>query len=141
MDIPYSEFFADQEQVNQGKHCIFITQRVQDVFIIFMYKSPKYSSAKFLAHLKKYLDRHENELAVFVGDINIDMWKQENKFVDDAFNSSNFRSALDLTWSSTGYGSHIDICYTNHALVKASYYESLFSYHKPICITFPRLHC
>lgn len=53
--------------------------------------------------------------------------------------NNNLNTLLNINNVSTNLGTHIDICFSNVQLSEAFFYETYYSYHKPICIIFPKL--
>jgi hypothetical protein len=118
----------------ERSHCLFLKWTTSNVGITVMYKSPGYPNRKFLHFLDRFL-AELNGPGVFVGDININMQKPEGENVLKIFQKHNYDSKLNLESPSTDGGTHIDVCFSNVPHLEAWFYESYFSYHKPICIT------
>jgi hypothetical protein len=103
-----------------------------------MYKHPNYPIRLFLSSLKEILDIGAAK-SVFLGDINIDLQKPEGHHVLKLFRERGLESKLDIEKPSTDGGSHIDICFSNVDTLQAWFYESYYSYHKPICVVWPKV--
>ena len=79
-----------------------------------------------------------NEAAVYIGDINLDLSKDEHSDIVHQFNAAGLSSMLNLKATSTNLDSHIDVCFSDKRNLDCWYYESYCSYHKPICIIWPK---
>lgn len=124
---------VDSEQGHNGHYIIFKC-RIDSVVCICTYKSPKFNNSVFIAKVSECLQNIE-EPSVFFGDVNIDLNKPEAAALLKVFESCGFQSMLPLQCSTTNGGSQIDCCFKNFDGPTAWIYESYFSYHKPICIT------
>ncbi len=74
---------------------------------------------------------------IVIGDFNVD-FSSTGEQVISLFKSRNLHPALDLQTSSSDGCTHIDSCFTNIKNIKATFYESTFSYHKPILVTWEK---
>jgi hypothetical protein len=118
-------------------HCLFIRWSASNLNLIMVYKSPKYSTSQFVEQLRTQLSVSASNLLVF-GDFNINLKESEGKKLSDVFQEFKLTSKLNTHYPTTNGGSHIDCCFSNHEGVEAWIYESYYSYHKPICIVWPR---
>jgi hypothetical protein len=118
-------------------HCLFVKWSVSNLNLIMVYKSPKYSTSQFIEQLRTQLSVSENKMLVF-GDFNINLKESEGKQLSALFQEFELTSTLNIHHPTTNGGSHIDCCFSNHEDVEAWIYESYYSYHKPICIVWPR---
>ena len=119
-------------------HCIFVSFEISNVKIVIMYKSPKYPKTPFLEILKQHLDTTSGN-CFFIGDININLQASEGKSILHLFRQYNLKSSLDIKLPSTDYATHIDCCFSNMSGLKSWFYESYYSYHKPICVIWPKM--
>jgi len=122
------------KQHYKNSHCVFVEWVVKDVTLVMVYKSPKFPNSKFFEMLLTYLKRKMPKIAFF-GDFNINILAKEGAGLVKIFHDYQLKSSLSPRTSSTDGGSHIDCCFTNISDLTAWFYESYFSYHKPICIT------
>lgn len=118
-----------------GHHCLLARYLVGSVSIIVMYKHPKFSKQQFQVILEDVLKSVQGK-AVIIGDINIDLLNENNIYVYQLFEKYNFYSQLPRI-PSTNLATQIDCCFTNFETT-AWLYETYYSYHKSICITFPK---
>lgn len=79
-----------------------------------------------------------NTYALYVGDINLNLSDEKNEDVITIFAEHGFTSQLNRLIPSTNGGTHIDICFSDADYVSSWFYESYCSYHKPICVTWPK---
>jgi len=99
------------------------------------YKSPKYSKNTYIENVRSALSGKEK--VVLFGDINIDLKVKEGAAFLDLMYSMKYVSVLGRNEITTNGGTHLDICFSNVNGVDSWVYESLYSYHKPICIILP----
>jgi hypothetical protein len=118
-------------------HCLFVKWSISNLDAIMVYKSPKFPIPLFLEELRNQLLVSENQLLVF-GDFNINLKESEGKKLSEVFEEYGMTSKLNIRHPTTNGGSHIDCCFSNGPDVEAWLYESYYSYHKPICIVWPR---
>lgn len=119
-------------------HCLFLQWVVSGVTVIMVYKHPSYSQSRFLAKLEEILDNLNRNILLF-GDANMDISNPENRKFLQLMARKDLISKLAIQDPSTDYGTHIDVCFSNVESVDAWFYESYFSYHKAICIVWPKL--
>jgi endonuclease/exonuclease/phosphatase family metal-dependent hydrolase len=113
--------------------------------IISVYKSNQ-ASYNFLEQvIEKSLIKanyHYNKFNLIIaGDFNIDLNEEENytknkKDLIKHMQKCNFHFITPLKTASTNNNTQIDFCISNNTKknVKANYFESVFSYHKPIWV-------
>jgi len=121
---------------NNG-HCLFVTFHVQDVTVVMSYKSPAYNQSLYVERLEALLSSYCGKILLF-GDINIDLKKKDGENIRKRLLDLNFKCIIDATNCSTDGGSRIDVCFANFKFIEAWFYESYYSYHKPICIIWPK---
>lgn len=109
-----------KEFSNDG-HCIFVTFYFGGLTLVLMYKSPKLSKNNFKQTLVRVMEGKSN--AVFIGDINIDLMKEENVDIIKLFENRGFYSQLNLQERSTNYNTHIDVCFSDRSDVMSWFYE------------------
>ncbi len=102
-----------------------------------MYKSPMFQKSRFREILQSSLST-VNADAVYVGDINLDLSDEKNADIIDIFAEYGFTSQLNRMDSSTNGGTHIDVCFSDVDYLSSWFYESYYSYHKPICVAWPK---
>jgi len=123
---------------NEQGHSLFVKWIVDDTHLVMIHKSPKFSTATFMRHLRLELQMIKGEQKyLFFGDFNINLQGPEGKRLIEMFGEYGLTSKLQLTDISTDGGTLIDGCFSNKEDVKATFYESYYSYHKPICIVWP----
>jgi len=118
-------------------HCLFLTFQINDVKAIMSYKSPGYNPNLYIERVEALLSSHSGNI-LFFGDINIDMQKKDGEKIRKRLMDLHFTCLIDVLSCSTDGGTHIDVCFANFQLVEAWFHESYFSYHKPICIIWPK---
>lgn len=71
---------------------------------------------------------------IFIGDFNIDLRKHPHHklFEDTRIRTFDLKVTVPVNESSTNSNSQIDLCFSNCESLQTSYYESYYSYHKPI---------
>lgn len=103
---------------------------------IVIYRSPSSSKEDFFQALSNMLNTVDGPF-LLVGDINIDLNTNVltgpgRRFVE----MMQEKNAISLTMFdeiSTDGNSHIDVAFSNYDNIESWYYESYYSYHKPIC--------
>ncbi len=103
---------------------------------IIVYRSPSSSKEDFFQALKNMLDAVDGPF-ILMGDINIDLAGDSlsgsgKKFVE-MMQQKDALSLTKLDEYSTDGNSHIDVVFSNYNDVESWYYESYYSYHRPIC--------
>jgi hypothetical protein len=136
-ELDASDFPTIHTDYSSKGHCLFVKWRMSQVNIIMCYKSPNYSKSLFIRKLGDILGTIQGNILVF-GDMNIDLKKNEGKKLIDLFYSFNLISKLNIQATSTDGGSHIDCCFSNVNNLEAWFYESYYSYHKPICMVWKK---
>lgn len=103
---------------------------------IITYRSPSSSIQTFMQALDNMLRVVEGPF-LLLGDINIDLSVEvlggaAGKFLQ-IMHDYNAVSLTRLEEYSTDGKSHIDVAFSNCNFIESWYYETYFSYHKPIC--------
>lgn len=124
------------QYVHLNQHCLFILWQINTINIVMMYKSPKFPNKLVLEYLDQILNTLTKSMLIF-GDINLDLKNDGTTFLN-LMKNFQLTSKLDIQESSTNHGTHIDICFSNVENLEAWYYETYYSYHKPICIIIPK---
>lgn len=119
-------------------HCLFLQWVVSGINVIMTYKHPAYLQLRFVEKLAEILNKINGNILLF-GDVNTDLTKPESKRFVKLMERKKLMSKLPIQDPSTDYGTHIDVCFSNVDSVDAWFYESYFSYHKAICIIWPKL--
>jgi hypothetical protein len=119
-------------------HCLIVRLRISTINVVMVYKSPGYSSSRFLEKLKDVLQIVGNNVVVF-GDFNIDLQKPEGRNVLQLFSLFRLEAKLNSQHSSTDGGTHIDFCFSDVCCMEAWFYETYYSYHKAICMIWPKI--
>lgn len=113
--------------------------RWNDCAICVCYKSPKTSFSKvtveFNSILKKTREICSNKIIV-VGDLNIDYESKPDHNMFKILKTNNLSYHLPSGLYSTNGDTQIDVAFNNFDGVEFHFYESHFSYHKPIICTF-----
>ena len=119
-------------------HIDYTSFKIKDIQLIAIYRSPKSDAKEFKQTLKQYLDHFDANRIIVVGDINIDSNAVQNgmKKLRNKLENRGLYSILPANEASTDSGSQIDVCFSNMTTINAWYYESVFSYHKPICMLY-----
>lgn len=99
-----------------------------------MYKSPGFSSSRFLDIIQDLL-KHFCKNVIYIGDVNIDLNGLGKQGLTQLFDSHGISSKLPAGMPTTNFGSAIDVCFSDIFDCHASLYESYYSYHKPILVT------
>jgi hypothetical protein len=120
-------------------HCLIVRLLICNVNVVVVYKSPQYSSPGFLDKLKDVLKIIGKNVVVF-GDFNIDLQKPEGKNVLQLFSLFGLEAKLNSQHSSTDGGTHIDFCFSDVRCMEAWFYETYYSYHKAICMIWPKIN-
>lgn len=116
-------------------HCLYAIYKIETVRVVVMYKHPKFSKQQFIILLEDILKNLQGN-ALIIGDINIDLLNESNNNVAQLLGKYNFRSQLNRN-PSTNLATQIDCCFSNFGTT-AWLYETYYSYHKSICIVFPK---
>jgi len=124
---------VDSGKDHNGHHIIFKCH-IDSVLCICTYKSPEFSNSVFSAKIRECLQNIE-EPSVFFGDDNVCLYKPEAAGLLKVLELCGSHSMLPSHCSTTNGGSQFDCCFKNFDEPKAWIYESYYSYHKPICIT------
>jgi len=118
-------------------HIDLTTFALFGITFVIVYRSPSSKVTDFRKILSEKLLKHREENIVVVGDMNMDINKADIRTsLFDLFEEAGLTLKLPFE-SSTDGGSQIDTCYSNLPDINCWYYESVFSYHKPICIIVP----
>lgn len=137
LGVPNTSVPAVNTFYGVGSHCIILTWRRLDLTLVVVYKSPKFANGQFIRHLTGVLDSISGDI-VIVGDININLKENAGTTIRTLFESRGLQSKLNLTEPSTDGDTHIDCCFSNVNQLQAWFYESYYSYHKPICVVWPK---
>jgi hypothetical protein len=134
----YYRYLQIRTDFSSSGHYVFVHFQVSDVNLIMVYKSPNYSVCVFLRALEEVLISISGSIIVF-GDFNIDLHSPVGRSTLDFFNRLNLESKLNYrTSSSTDGSTFIDFCFSNIPTVEAWFYETYYSYHKAICLVWPK---
>ncbi|ODM94679.1 ATP-dependent DNA helicase PIF1 [Orchesella cincta] len=120
-------------------HCFFLTWKIGIVTFVLTYKSPKFSKRVYMENLASIIDG--NEKVVVFGDININVLDGQSSAFMEVMKKFGMSSVLNLQEYTTNGLTNIDVCFTNLIGVSGWIYESLYSYHKPLCILIPKKIC
>jgi hypothetical protein len=105
----------------------------QTVTFCVVYNSPQASASMTVAELSKALGHHQTELIV-VADMNVNLLTTRNSAPEHMLAGLGLASMLPANAVSTDGNTQIDWCFSNRS-VRVRPYESLFSYHKPLHMT------
>jgi hypothetical protein len=125
------------QEGNQEKHIQVVSWEQKGVTLYMIYRSPSSQIASFKALLKGILVETVNKPTTIFGDFNINFLDKESVYYKKMFKDFGFAQNTPLEASTDGNTS-IDVCFSNIVGMEASYYESYFSYHKPVCISWPK---
>lgn len=120
-------------------HCYFVHWNLNDVCFIMTYKSPKFPKTEYVTHARSIL--HGKDKIILFGDININIADTQgigSSFLK-AMTDFGMKTVIKEGDITTLGGTCIDICFTNIKGIIGWVYESIYSYHKPICIAVPKL--
>lgn len=98
-----------------------------------IYKHPHFSKKMLFEHFQNILKKLSDKNLIF-GDINIDMNTNKGSSFNKLMNSFHLHSQLNFKYPSTQHNTHVDICFSNIKDMTAWYYETYYTYHKPICM-------
>ena len=102
--------------------------------IVMIYKSPKCNIFVIDEILASIGLNRENKLILF-GDFNVNFDENSNDFKKLQNIMQKFKLNIKCNhYPSTNSGTQIDLCYSNHNKLDTCYFESVFSYHKPLLI-------
>jgi hypothetical protein len=102
--------------------------------IVMIYKSPKCNIFVIDEILASIGLNRENKLILF-GDFNVNFDENSNDFIKLQNIMQKFKINIKCNhYPSTNSGTQIDLCYSNHNKLDTCYFESVFSYHKPLLI-------
>lgn len=119
-------------------HCIFVNVTFGGLSIVVIYKSPTFPKYRFRQMLQSMLSTTNNN-ALYVGDINLNLMDEQHQDIIEMFNEQGLTMQLNMEPSTNG-GSHIDICFSDVEYLSSWFYESYYSYHKPICVVWPQFN-
>jgi nucleoside-triphosphatase THEP1 len=118
-------------------HIDFTLWKLDTVILLMTYRSPKSKIQDFIDQLQGHLTTlkaHKNPTILF-GDFNIDLNQKAGSNIRDICINYGLKSCLPPSCSTTDGKTQIDGCFSNLKYMEVWLYESVFSYHKPICIT------
>ncbi|CAF1035111.1 unnamed protein product, partial [Brachionus calyciflorus] len=133
------KFFLSENDIIDNDQKLFLSAfKINDVTLISIYKSPKYSSSSLLFRLRNIflsINFNGNFKLIICGDFNIDINKPESISLVNFLELYGLKFSLELNTNSTNKNTQIDLCFSNLTQLKIGYFENLFSYHKPIWIS------
>jgi len=119
-------------------HYDFTLWTMNHVNFMMVYRSPKSNILDFQVMLEEYLISIMKNCGVIVfGDFNIDL-DDPKETLKDLFFKYGLRALMPVKCASTDGGTQVDGAFSNIKVIEAWFYESIFSYHQPICITWPK---
>jgi len=119
------------------EHCIIIKLKLFDVIVIIIYKSPKFPNPTFIHNLADVLQNISGKIVV-AGDFNINVHNSDSRLLTKLMDKYKLVSLFRNCDVSTDYGTLIDNCFSNVPEIQGWFYECYYSYHKPICIVWPK---
>lgn len=131
-----SDFQYSHRNLSVTKHLQIVRWIQNGVRICMLYRSPQYRTMSFLQDIRNLLTSTKGSPMIVFGDFNLNFLTQDGCQMRQIFSSMGFRLITPLE-SSTDGNTSIDACLSNVNGVSAWFYESYFSYHKPICVTWP----
>lgn len=115
-------------------HYLILKAKVENIFIFMCYKHPDYSNKDFLDELRNQIACCIPANIVLVGDLNMDA-RGNPDHLQKFFEHFSMRSRITDLEPTTDYGTQIDVCFSNCNFVTASVYETYYSYHKGILVS------
>jgi hypothetical protein len=103
---------------------------------IMIYRSPSSKKSEFKQVLQTILNERQGKPTIIFGDMNINFASEDSLTYKQDFKRYGFAQTTPPEASTDG-NTCIDVCYSNIVGISAWNYESYFSYHKPICLTWP----
>jgi hypothetical protein len=122
-----------QSILRDNSHIEYIRGIINDIMFIVVYISPDFNKTESIDILFSLVRDDTNRKSLIVGDFNIDLQDNSNKYgniLQRKLKSLSFE--LQVTGVSTDRSTQIDLLFTNFKPDYCKYYESLISYHKPI---------
>lgn len=113
---------------------------IDNVSLVMTYRHPKFSLMPFYLELKKTSDSIKDRNIIWFGDFNLDLLSTEGGKLRSVFQKCGFQ-LCQTSEATTDGNSMLDLAFTNFNEARAWSYESYFSYHKPICIIWPKSIC
>jgi hypothetical protein len=139
-ELIHNLVFVQSEEKN--KYVTICCFRYQNIYLLSIYKSPNATSLFFVCQLREVVDGllklDQNASFLLYGDFNID--NAENKLPQNLvkfLSEYHFINTIKQIQASTNFNTQIDLCFNSENIknrVEAGYFESLYSYHKPIWI-------
>lgn len=118
-------------------HCILVTTKHAEVTVVLMYKSPGFSVSAMQGAIEEAL-KVNNKNVIYIGDVNMDLSKKQGEYLVKIFERYGLVSKLPLNCQTTNLGSVLDVCFSDKGDCHATVYESYYSYHKPILVTWSK---
>jgi len=129
----FFEFNSETLSVN------FVGISWNDCAICVCYKSPCTSFVKVSTEFKKMLQKAfeiSSNKVIVIGDLNIDLASKPNDNLFKILREKELSYRLPAGLYSTNGNTQIDIAFANLDMIDFCFYESYFSYHRPIICTF-----
>jgi Helicase len=120
-------------------HVQFTEWKISTIKFVMVYKSPRYSPSTFFEDLVRSLVTYKavDSSVIIFGDFNLDANQPGGQRLIEVMLLFGMVSVLPFS-RSTDYGTCLDYCFSNIANIEGWYFESLFSYHSPICVLIPK---
>jgi len=133
--------FESNLYMNKKSHNLVVFT-YQEYCICVLYKLPNTLNTYFLQIIKEMFHSIklkimiENYKFIIVGDFNVDINEDKsNIIIKYLLEEKRFKFNLNNLYSSTNFGTQIDLCFSNYNACECKYYENYYGYHKPItCI-------
>lgn len=122
----------------QNGHCLLLSGKIEDAIVVSVYKHPRFPNKELFQILESQLNDLQQAKVIVVGDFNIDLKLESNKFLLDFFQKFNLTCKQDISESTTEYNSLLDVCFSNIESLTVSVYENYYSYHKGLSIAWKR---
>ena len=130
------ENITERCEYSGKNHIEYSSIKIDDLCIISVYNSPNSSFDVLKRHINDVvtISRRFSENIIVVGDFNIDLKIKTNHKFTDYMKSFGLTLISKLNKNSSNAKTQIDYCFANANHLKSDYFESLISFHKPICI-------
>lgn len=118
----------------ESSHCVILTCSLKDAVVIALYRHPRCNLSFFCEKLEEKLFSLPNDKTkIVLGDINVDLLSSDKR-VWELFQKHGLKNKLGNE-PTTNYGTQLDVCFSNSVAVYASVYDTYYSYHKGVCVT------
>ena len=126
------EVLLENDYIQKHGHVEICALRINCGVFVLIYKSPGVQYSEFIDLMNSVLPRLScySKKITCVGDFNVTAG--EITKLNDYFIQYNMLLKVKLGEPSTDSGSQIDLVYSSDSALSSGYYESYYSYHKPV---------